>query len=269
VHCIDDIENQPFDQPISVTFPTGETIDAGINIRPFAYDCLKKAQQFYQVVVFTASHKSYADTVLDTLEREFKKAEYLTEEERELMEQAGSAAERSSLLRRIKQNQKLFDFRLYRDHCIKTPEGIFIKDLSIIRNRNLATVMIVDNAVYSFGFQLENGIPIIPFYSPQVNPDDQELKHLIYYFEQVHARDDVRLQNRVAFQLRELQQLDLQQQLIIINQQQPEQQQIEEEDEEEEGEEEGCEEEQEDEGTEVDDPEAGSPPAYQVYGKSA
>lgn len=56
VHCIDDIENSQFDLPISVTFPTGETIDAGINVRPYTYECLKKAQQNYQVVVFTASH---------------------------------------------------------------------------------------------------------------------------------------------------------------------------------------------------------------------
>ena len=43
VHCIDDIETTPYDLPISVTFPSGETIDAGINLRPYAYECLKKA----------------------------------------------------------------------------------------------------------------------------------------------------------------------------------------------------------------------------------
>ena len=41
VHCIDDIATNPYDHKISVTFPTGETIDAGINIRPYAYECLK------------------------------------------------------------------------------------------------------------------------------------------------------------------------------------------------------------------------------------
>lgn len=52
----------------------------------------------------------------------------------------------------MKSQQKLFDFRLYRDHCIKTPEGIYIKDLRILKNVNLANVIIVDNAVYSFGY---------------------------------------------------------------------------------------------------------------------
>ena len=41
VHCIDDISNTKYDHKISVTFPTGETIEAGINIRPYAYECLK------------------------------------------------------------------------------------------------------------------------------------------------------------------------------------------------------------------------------------
>lgn len=56
VHCIDDISNTPYDHKISVTFPTGETVEAGINVRPYAYECLKQAAKNYQIVVFTASH---------------------------------------------------------------------------------------------------------------------------------------------------------------------------------------------------------------------
>jgi len=47
VHCIDDVETTSYDIPISVTFPSGDTVDAGINIRPFAYECLKKARENY------------------------------------------------------------------------------------------------------------------------------------------------------------------------------------------------------------------------------
>jgi CTD small phosphatase-like protein 2 len=68
VHCIDDIEHNPCDQEISVTFPNGETVKAGINIRPYALECLRKANESYQVVVFTASHRAYADVVLDILD---------------------------------------------------------------------------------------------------------------------------------------------------------------------------------------------------------
>ena len=68
VHCIDDIDKNPCDYEISVTFPNGETVKAGINIRPYALECLRKANESYQVVVFTASHRAYADVVLDILD---------------------------------------------------------------------------------------------------------------------------------------------------------------------------------------------------------
>lgn len=61
---------------------------------------------------------------------------------------------------------------------MKTEEGVYIKDLRIIKNRNLKDMVIIDNAVYSFGFQLDNGIPILPFYDDK---QDEELLHLIYY----------------------------------------------------------------------------------------
>ena len=45
VHCVDDIEAQNPDVVLSVTFPTGETVDAGINVRPFALECLRAANE--------------------------------------------------------------------------------------------------------------------------------------------------------------------------------------------------------------------------------
>ncbi len=39
------------------------------------------------MVIFTASHQSYADAVLDTLEEEFKKPKYLTAEEERLVQE--------------------------------------------------------------------------------------------------------------------------------------------------------------------------------------
>jgi CTD small phosphatase-like protein 2 len=40
---------------------------------------------------------------------------------------------------------------------------MYIKDLRII-NRALSDVVLIDNAAYSYYFQLENGVPIIPYY---------------------------------------------------------------------------------------------------------
>jgi len=62
-------------------------------------------------------------------------------------------------------------------------------------------MVIVDNAVYSFGFQLDNGIPIIPYYE---DPEDEELYHLIPYLEILSEEGDVRVKNKEAFQLREM-----------------------------------------------------------------
>jgi CTD small phosphatase-like protein 2 len=59
-------------------------------------------------------------------------------------------------------------------------------------------MVIVDNAVYSFGFQLDNGIPIIPFYD---NPKDEEFFHLMSYIKSLSMQKDMRTQNRNSFQL--------------------------------------------------------------------
>jgi CTD small phosphatase-like protein 2 len=59
-------------------------------------------------------------------------------------------------------------------------------------------MVIVDNSVYSFAYQLDNGIPIIPFYN---DPKDEELMHLIFYIQSLVNVDDVREANRKAFEL--------------------------------------------------------------------
>ena len=58
---------------------------------------------------------------------------------------------------------------------MKKKKGHYIKDLRIIKNRNLKDMVIVDNLLTSFGFQLDNGIPILEF---KDNENDTELKHL-------------------------------------------------------------------------------------------
>jgi CTD small phosphatase-like protein 2 len=76
---------------------------------------------------------------------------------------------------------------------VETPEGFYVKDLRVIRNRNLRDMVLVDNSVYSFGYQVDNGIPIISFYN---DPEDEELLHLTFYMKCLVECNDVRLQNR-------------------------------------------------------------------------
>lgn len=90
---------------------------------------------------------------------------------------------------------------MYRQHCVQTPEGYYVKDLRIIANRNMEDMVIVDNSVYSFAYQIDNGIPIIPFYHEQ---SDEEMLHLIFYLNCLATCEDVRQQNRDAFELYKL-----------------------------------------------------------------
>ena len=152
VHCN---ENGPdgSDMIIPIKFPTGDIIQAGINIRPHAVTLLEGLFEHYEIMIFTASHSCYANEVLDRLDP-----------------------------------KGIIQHRLYRENCVYTEEGLYVKDLRTI-NREMKDMILVDNAMYSFGFQLENGIPILPFYH---NKDDNELLHLKSFLLKLHESNDVR-----------------------------------------------------------------------------
>ena len=40
---------------------------------------------------------------------------------------------------------------------------MYVKDLRVI-DRPASDLVLVDNAAYSYAFQMDNGIPIIPYY---------------------------------------------------------------------------------------------------------
>ena len=62
-------------------------------------------------------------------------------------------------------------------------------------------MVLVDNASYSFGYQLDNGIPIVPFYNSR---DDVELTVLKNYLKELNKEKDVRDINRRHFQFRKI-----------------------------------------------------------------
>lgn len=163
VHCSDLECHSVPDVHLPVQFPNGEEVLASLHIRPFVQECLQAANKDYEVVVFTASHQCYADVVLDYLDPD------------------GS----------------LVHHRLYRENCIMV-QGLYVKDLRILRNRDLASIVIVDNAVYSFGYQLDNGIPIISWLEDR---QDRELLNLIDYMKVLAAAEDIRVLNRETFKL--------------------------------------------------------------------
>lgn len=136
-----------------------EYIEIKINIRPGLISCLLELRRLYQLVAFTASDQAYADTILDFIDPD----------------------------------NDIFSARLYRQHCVDTNYGL-IKDLRIIGNRTLKEMIIIDNSALSFAFNVNNGIPILPFYD---NTGDEELRHLTFYLKclQESRADDIRYHN--------------------------------------------------------------------------
>ena len=113
------------------------------------------------LIIYTASHQAYADTILDYLDP----------------------------------NKSLFSYRLYRNNCFKIKLGdetVYVKDLRIFKGVDLKNIVIIDNSVLSFAFQLENGIPILPFYN---NKSDNEMKVLEDYLISISKKEDLRVEN--------------------------------------------------------------------------
>ncbi len=73
--------------------------------------------------------------------------------------------------------------------------------MRIFHQRALSDIILVDNSVYSFAFQLDNGVPIVSFYN---DPNDEEMLHLKFYLDCLKDCEDVREKNREAFQLMQL-----------------------------------------------------------------
>ena len=65
----------------------------------------------------------------------------------------------------------------------------------------------VDNAVYSFGSQLSNGIPFLPF---KFDKEDIEFTDLMNYIEAIHNQPDYRVCNEKAFQMEKVFKFNLQ-----------------------------------------------------------
>lgn len=125
---------------------------------------LELVNRYFEVVVFTASTKWYADAILDYIDP----------------------------------TKTLIQHRVYRDNCVQRANNVFIKDLRVFKNRDLKDMVIVDNAVFSFGAQLSNGIPICPF---KEDKNDREFIYLMNYLTALKDYDDMRVLNREAFQM--------------------------------------------------------------------
>ena len=172
VHCTGEIKNDNNNSEnnknikthkIKVVLPNKKEIYIGVNIRPHWKESLDKIKDIYNIVIFTASHQSYSDAVLNYLDPE----------------------------------NKYFNYRLYRDSCVqcKTNDiNFYVKDLDIFKdNYDLKDIIMIDNSILSFAYHLNNGIPVVPFYD---STEDSELPLLCFYLLSISSYKDLREANK-------------------------------------------------------------------------
>ncbi|CCE89637.1 Nem1-Spo7 phosphatase catalytic subunit NEM1 TDEL_0A03050 [Torulaspora delbrueckii] len=129
-----------------------------VHKRPHCDLFLSKVSKWYDLVVFTASMREYADPVIDWLE--------------------GSFSGR-------------FSKRLYRNNCILRDGVGYIKDLSIVCGPTvtLGEVILVDNSPISYAMNVDNAIQVEGWIS---DPSDTDLLTLLPFLEALRYTTDVR-----------------------------------------------------------------------------
>ena len=95
-----------------------DSLKVSIKMRPFLDMALDFLAKYYEIVVFTAGTQYYADAALDFIDPD----------------------------------RQIIKHRLYRQHCVNPCHGVYVKDLRIIRDRELKNIILVDNSIISFAF---------------------------------------------------------------------------------------------------------------------
>lgn len=67
IHCNESLDAMG-DRIITIIDHNNVRINASINIRPYAAEFIKEVSKFYEVVIFTASQKIYADPVINLID---------------------------------------------------------------------------------------------------------------------------------------------------------------------------------------------------------
>ena len=124
--------------------------------RPYLKMFLDEISKYFDLAIFTAATKTYADTILDYID---PKNEY-------------------------------FLFRLYREACIPIQNKLYIKDLRIIKDYDPSNVILMDNSLYSFMNQPSNGMLVNSFYTN--NNDTQLINAKSFLIDHIYPCEDVR-----------------------------------------------------------------------------
>ncbi|CAD8056115.1 unnamed protein product [Paramecium sonneborni] len=157
VHCTLDLK-LPCDKKLIIKLSQDETFQVGVSVRPGLQIMLELLEPNFEIIVFTASHGQYAKRIVEYIDP-----------------------------------KRIISRVLSREHCSFSDQGQYVKDLSIIKNRPLSRTVLVDNSAISYFYQLDNGVPIIPFYD---NKSDKQLLALAKYLNGMVGIDDIREYNQ-------------------------------------------------------------------------
>ena len=158
-----DEENEPLTDDDSKDLSCTKILNTvGIFLRPGLKKFFEEVSKYFEVGIFTASVPEYADAAINYLDPE----------------------------------NKFIKFRLYRNNCVDVKDMLRVKNLKIL-NIPLEKIILVDNNMYSFAAQLNNGILINSFFNDK---NDRELSNVLsYLFNYILPAEDVRKVNEEFF----------------------------------------------------------------------
>ncbi|KAL4449242.1 hypothetical protein ABPG74_015624 [Tetrahymena malaccensis] len=126
-----------------------------VNFRPNVQNFLRTMATYYEVFIWTASIKEYADVIINQLDP----------------------------------YGNFISYRLYRDSCRKKGD-YYIKDLTLL-NRNMKDIIIIDNLSTCFNLHQENGIQIQDFTNDETDNELEKLTPFLIFASDVNDVRDV------------------------------------------------------------------------------
>lgn len=147
-----------------------------VRLRPHLHEFLERMAQCYELILFTASKRIYADKLMVNNNYEvmssFRAFRICQIRERNLSNTVSSVSIASMFSATISRQFQPF---------VNTVMTKLLQDLSII-GRDLSKTIIIDNSPQSFSYQIDNGIPIESWFQER---RDTELLKLIPFLEDV------------------------------------------------------------------------------------